>query len=101
MNTSFSMMPERNELSKKRQTIHKAMSNPDEYALRLDYIAESGQVTNRTISPVRFEGRCDLRVLALCLGREQPRSFDIRRMSNLTLVSAADLLMPEPIEVQS
>ena len=77
------------------QLLRRAMHNPDEFAIELDYSDSEGNQTHRTVSPIRFVGKD--RFLALCLVREEPRQFYLRRCENLKLISSADILMPSAI----
>ena len=74
------------------QMLHRAMHSPDQFAIELDYADSKGNQTHRTVSPIRFVGSD--RFLALCLVREEPRQFCLKRCKNLKLVDAADILMP-------
>lgn len=75
-----------------RQQIYRAMQQPDDLVIEFDYCDSKGKTTHRTVSPIRFLGRD--RFLALCLCREEPRQFYLDRCANVTLVAAADVLMP-------
>ncbi len=72
--------------------LRRAMANPDELVVEMEYSDSKGAVTRRTISPIRFVG--SERVLALCLCREEPRQFYLNRCSGLRLLSADSVLMP-------
>lgn len=74
------------------QMLRRAMHSPDQLAIELDYSDSKGNQTHRTVSPIRFVGRD--RFLALCLVREEPRQFYLKRCENIKLVDAADVLMP-------
>ncbi len=74
------------------QLLRRAMHNPDDFAIELDYSDSKGNQTHRTVSPIRFVGKDHF--LALCLVREEPRRFSLSRCENLKLVHSADILMP-------
>ena len=79
------------------QILRQAMLNPDDYALRLQYLSKAGELTERVVSPIKM---ADSRsVLALCLCRESPRKFELDRCTKLELVPAHDVLMPMEIRV--
>lgn len=68
------------------------MGNPDELVVEMQYADSKGNVTHRTISPIRFVGSD--RVLALCICREEPRQFYLNRCDSVRLLRAEDVLMP-------
>ena len=72
----------------------RAMNYHDDYVCRIRYTDQYGKTTIRVVSPYRFLGPF---VLALCLGREECRSFHMHRISECEVVSAHDVLMPENI----
>lgn len=72
--------------------LRRAMGNPDELVVEMQYADSQGRITQRTISPIRFVGSD--RVLALCLCREEPRQFYLNRCSAVRLLRAEDVLMP-------
>lgn len=74
------------------QVFRRAMSDPDRYVVELDYRDAKGVASHRVISPIRFLG--GYRVLALCLSREAPRQFDLRRCGNVALRRAEQFMMP-------
>lgn len=75
--------------------LNRAMRNPDKLVVKIEYRDRWGETSIRTISPIRFVGNS---LLALCLGQESPRRFDIPGIKSVEIVSADDVLMPEPIE---
>ena len=75
-----------------RQLIHRAMHRPDDLVIEFDYCDAKGLATHRVASPIRFLG--DDRFLALCLCREEPRQFYLKRCQNVQLEPAANFLMP-------
>ena len=72
--------------------IQKAMVCPENYVLELSYEDSKGRVTRRTISPIKYV--CKDYILALCLCREEPRQFNLKRCKNISLKDANDVLMP-------
>ena len=77
--------------TKLRQLIYQAMHQPDELVIEFDYTDSKGGTTHRFVSPIRFLGRDRF---LLCLCREEPRQFYLDRCQNVTLVPAADVLIP-------
>ena len=75
-----------------RDTIFRAMHQSDDLVVEFDYTDAKGTQTHRVVSPIRFLGRD--RFLGLCLCREEPRQFHLKRCRNLRLEPAADFLMP-------
>ena len=87
---------------KLRQKITMAMEAPDDYVLALDYRDVKGDVTSRMVSPIRYIGLgMSDRISALCLCREEPRTFSLHRMSNVRVVSASEILMPVALKEKS
>lgn len=80
-------------------SLRKAMRDPDHFACRIVYIDSKRDRTRRAISPIRFSSEDGSRLLALCLCREEPREFLVRKILSVELVKSEDLLMPERIEV--
>ena len=77
-----------------RQQIRRAMGDPDGLVLTFEYTDKKGNQTRRVVSPIRFV--TSGRFLALCLAREEPRMFQLERMSNVRLKRACEFLMPVP-----
>jgi predicted DNA-binding transcriptional regulator YafY len=71
--------------------INRARRDPDRWVVRIAYRDAKGCVTVRVISPIRWVSRYT--ILALCLGRQEPRQFDLRRIGAAELVPAADVVM--------
>ena len=78
--------------------MNRAMVSPATWCVAIRYRDAKGRLTSRTISPIRWTSAGV--VLALCLGRSEPRQFDLRRMSDVRLVAAADVLMGEGVECE-
>lgn len=75
--------------------VRRAMHNPDDLVIELDYRDSKGRKTRRTVSPIRFVSEnC---FLALCLCREAPRQFCLERCGDVVLRAAHDVLMPVPM----
>lgn len=77
--------------------IGRAMREPDEWALKIRYEDSTGEITDRFVSPIRWDHSGGF--LALCLCREQPRRFLLAGIHDWRLVKASELLMPVPIIV--
>ncbi len=78
-----------------QQILRKAMQQPDDLVIQLDYIDSRGVESRRVVSPIRF--LASNRFLALCLCREEPRQFYLDRCRNAQLQPAAEVLMPVPM----
>lgn len=78
-----------------RQVIRRAMEQPDDLVISLDYTDSKGNVSRRVVSPVRF--LASNRFLALCLCREEPRQFHLASCRNVRLGRACDVVMPVPL----
>ena len=78
-----------------RQILRRAMQQPDDLVVMLDYTDSKGVESRRVISPIRFLARD--RFLALCLCREEPRQFHLERCRNARLGLASDVVMPVPM----
>lgn len=72
--------------------IRQAMLSPENLVLELNYTDSKGRITRRTISPIKYSGKDQ--ILALCLCREEPRQFSLKRCSNISLKNANEVLMP-------
>lgn len=79
-----------------KQLLARAIREAESIVVQVEYTDVNGVKTIRVISPIKFIGQD--RVSALCLGREEPRTFVIARMSNAKSINASDVLMPVPIE---
>ncbi len=78
-----------------KNQIQRAMSDPDHWVVEFKYRDAKGNLTQRTVSPIRF--LTGDRMLALCLSRQEPRQFYLNRCESLKLKMACDVLMPVPI----
>jgi predicted DNA-binding transcriptional regulator YafY len=72
--------------------IARVIQRPDVLVLWFRYRDVQGNETSRVVSPYRLLN--SLRFSALCLIREEPRQFDLRRCEDLRIGLAADVLMP-------
>lgn len=68
-----------------------AMESPDDWVLRVRYTDKSAAVTERIVSPIRFD---QSRLRVFCLGRGGVRVFDLKRLDVLELVDAAQVVAP-------
>lgn len=81
-----------------RGRMYRAQLNPDEWIVRVLYTDEAGRRTIRYISPTRMlERKGYLR--ALCLAREEVRTFALDRISDVALIAAHKIQMPVPVLV--
>ena len=78
-----------------RQSLRRAMQQPDDLVILLDYTDSKGVESRRVVSPIRFLSQD--RFLALCLCREEPRQFYLDRCHNVRLGQAAEFMMPVPM----
>lgn len=79
-----------------RQKINRAMADADGKLLELRYLDAKGNRSRRVVSPVRWL-RSGLGFTALCLGREECRTFRLDRCESIELRNAADFVMPVAI----
>ena len=63
-----------------------------ELVVEFDYADTNGNLTHRAVSPIRFLGPD--KFLALCLTREEPRTFFVNRCFNHQSFKYHDYLMP-------
>ncbi|MEM9588987.1 MAG: hypothetical protein AAGA03_17030 [Planctomycetota bacterium] len=80
-----------------RKQLRRAL-DADRWVCRVRYQSSTGEITERIVSPIRLT---DDRVLALCLGREEPRWFAIASIQRIELVPASEVQMPEEIRILS
>ena len=83
----------------KRSIISKAMRDSDRFVVRVKYVDSKFHLTERVISPIRWQDETHL--VAMCLGREEPRTFLLDGIVGAELVDANSVLMPEPIKGDS
>jgi predicted DNA-binding transcriptional regulator YafY len=79
-------------LNERRSILGRAMRDPDNWAVVIRYRSRHGNVTERTISPIRFTDTD--RVLALCLGRESCRVFCLENILEATLQPSHEVVAP-------
>lgn len=83
--------------AEKRAAIRQAMRDRgDRWVIRMTYTDKEGNSTRRVISPYRWKSGAVF--YALCLGREDIREFYITQCSDVELVHAHKVAMPEPIK---
>ena len=82
-----------------KNLISKAMQDPDNLVIELQYTDRKQQQTRRVVSPIKFVSAD--RFMALCLCREEPRVFSMNECRNVALKPAWDYLMPVEMEVIS
>lgn len=83
-----------------RRKIAAAMSNPDRWVIRFRYLNARGESTCRMASPVRWSRSGDAFV-ALCLCREECRTFRVDRCSDMEMVESDKVLMPVAITLEN
>lgn len=83
---------------KTKAVIDYAMRRSDYWCLAIRYQDAKGTSTERKISPIRWRSAGVL--IALCLGRAEPRQFDVSRITDVRLVRAADVLMGEGVQCE-
>lgn len=76
--------------------LRRAMHQSDDLVVSMEYVDSKGQLTRRVVSPIRFVGKG--RFLGLCLGRCEPRQFQLDRCAKISLQPANQFVMPVPIE---
>ena len=79
-----------------QKVINKALVRQDRYVLRIRYRDAFDDCTERLVSPVRMVRGGKL--LALCLGREEPRCFVIDRIESAELSEASQAMMPDEVK---
>lgn len=84
-------------IGEKIHFLRKAMIASDDFAVAIRYIDSEKKITHRKISPVRFTDDKRESILALCLCREEHRTFKLSQMLEVQLIDAATVQMPEPI----
>jgi predicted DNA-binding transcriptional regulator YafY len=82
-----------------RKLIQRAIVQSDDYVILFDYVDAKGNATRRVVSPIRFVGSD--RFLALCLSREEPRSFTLAHCRNVRIDRACNYLMPVEISTSA
>ena len=80
-----------------RRMLWFAMQQPERYVIELDYTDVKGITTRRTVSPIRLV-KDRTAFIALCLGREECRRFNVANCSNAVLKDACEVSMPMPLK---
>jgi hypothetical protein len=94
-NTNIHQAPESAMTPIEKGRLYRAQLNPDEWVARILYSDKAGSLTIRYISPTRIvEKKGYLR--ALCLSREEVRTFSLEGIRDVTLVAAHRIQMPVP-----
>jgi predicted DNA-binding transcriptional regulator YafY len=83
---------------KTKAVIDYAMRRSDYWCLAIRYQDAKGIATDRKISPIRWRSAGVL--MALCLGRAEPRQFDVSRITDVRLVRSSDVLIGEGVECE-
>lgn len=80
-----------------RDTINQGMRDSSQWVVKLIYRDRSGKITIRTVSPIRWLDAKSF--LALCLCRQEPREFKLRRCIAAQLIPEHEVLMPVRLDV--
>lgn len=80
----------------RRGLLEAAMDAPDDLVAVVNYLSLSGELTRRTVSPVRY--LTPHRLLVYCLGRCDLRSLHVNRIMDVRIKVAAEVMAPEQIE---
>jgi predicted DNA-binding transcriptional regulator YafY len=78
-----------------KEKIQKSIQNYDELVVTFRYVDSKGNGSQRVVSPIRWIGNG--KFLGLCLSREEPRQFLMKRCQQLELKPAWDYVMPVPM----
>jgi predicted DNA-binding transcriptional regulator YafY len=76
--------------------LHVAMDDPQNLVAYVRYLDERGNVTERTVSPIRQLTAA--RMMVYCLGREAVRTLKLSRVLSVRLRFACDVLPPEGVK---
>lgn len=79
---------------RRRRLLEIAMDLPDVFAAEIQYADSKGQLTRRTISPIKYK---DGLIVALCLSRDALRTFKPSRVKAVRLVFSHMVFTPAPI----
>ena len=82
--------------SKRRKLIQIAMDNPDEFVAVIVYYSDKGIATERTISPINWDGPG--KFTATCLCREALRVFYLGRVRRVRIQLASEVQPPIQIK---
>jgi len=72
--------------------IQKTIRNNDDFVVEFSYCDSKGKKTRRVVSPIRLLGND--RFLGLCLSREEPRQFYLKRCDAMQIQPACNYVMP-------
>ena len=73
-----------------RPMLYKAISDPDNWAIRMEYEDAKGVRTIRHVSPMWSDGES---FTGLCLTKGEPRTFILSRCSDMKLVPAHEIVI--------
>lgn len=76
----------------------KAMAAPETFAIRMVYVDGKGNRTRRVVSPTQLDQGAG-KFVALCLCRQEPRSFKLDNVETMEIIPASEVLAPVEIEV--
>ena len=78
--------------------IQKTIHCHEDFVVEFSYCDSKGKKTRRVVSPIRLLGND--RFLGLCLSREEPRQFYLKRCDAMQMQPACNYMMPlEAVEV--
>ena len=78
--------------------IQKTIQSHDDFVVEFSYCDSKGKKTRRVVSPIRLLGND--RFLGLCLSREEPRQFYLKRCDAMQMQPACNYVMPlEAVEI--
>lgn len=75
----------------------KAMAAPESFAIRMVYVDGKGKRTRRVVSPTAIE-QDKGKFIALCLCRQEPRSFKLDNVESMEILPASEVFAPVEIE---
>ena len=75
----------------------KAMAAPETFAIRMVYVDGKGNKTRRVVSPTQLDQGTG-KFVALCLCRQEPRSFKLDNVEGMELIPASEVFAPVEIE---
>jgi predicted DNA-binding transcriptional regulator YafY len=79
-------------MERKRAMVCRVIQRSDTLILWFRYRDAKGNESKRAVSPYQLIG--EHRFRGLCLVREEPRQFDLRRCEDLRIGLSSDVLMP-------
>lgn len=75
----------------------KAMAAPESFAVRMVYVDGKGKRTRRVVSPTQLD-QATGKFVALCLCRQEPRSFKLDSVESMEILPASEVFAPVEIE---